>query len=257
MTTLFTISLNGQSYSFDPSQPIDLSLPLVEGDQNPNCYFAENVKFETIRMGTFVGSVAEGGPCNYQKITLTPHGNGTHTECYGHISAKTEASLYHCLKKFLYLCYVISMPVRQKNNDLILLLEDLKAISIPEYIEALVIRSTPNTEEKKRKVYSGTNPPYFEEGIGKYLAMKNINHWLVDLPSVDRESDGGVLQNHKDFWNFPDPVRTDCTITELVFVTNEVKDGLYLLNLQTTSLCMDASPSKPLLYSLYETSGKA
>jgi hypothetical protein len=44
--------------------------------------------------------------------------------------------------------------------------------------------------------------------------------------------------------------RMDCTITELIFVENEVRDGSYLLNLQMASFVNDASPSKPVLYKI-------
>jgi hypothetical protein len=36
----------------------------------------------------------------------------------------------------------------------------------------------------------------------------------------------------------------------MIFVPNEVADGIYLLNLQIASFENDASPSKPILYSI-------
>ena len=75
------LSIHSKNYWADLQQPVDISLPLKEGAENPNCYWAEPVKFETIVADNFIGSVQRGGPVNYQKLTLTPHGNGTHTEC--------------------------------------------------------------------------------------------------------------------------------------------------------------------------------
>ncbi|MEL6824109.1 MAG: hypothetical protein AAFP70_20315, partial [Calditrichota bacterium] len=46
--------------------------------------------------------------------------------------------------------------------------------------------------------------------------------------------------------------RIRSTITELIFVPAEVKDGLYLLNLQLSPLPLDAVPSRPVLYQLNE-----
>jgi hypothetical protein len=77
---------------------------------------------------------------------------------------------------------------------------------------------------------------------------------LIDLPSVDREHDEGKLLAHKAFWNVTDvanlnsDARHDATITELIFVPDNVPDGNYLLNLQIASFENDASPSKPILY---------
>jgi hypothetical protein len=82
------------------------------------------------------------------------------------------------------------------------------------------------------------------------MVESGIRHLLLDLPSVDREEDGGQLLAHKAFWQYPHNTRTDATITEMVYVPNELRDGLYLLNLQTISLDLDASPSKPVVYAV-------
>jgi len=44
----------------------------------------------------------------------------------------------------------------------------------------------------------------------------------------------------------------DATITELIFVPNSVKDGKYILNILIAPFENDASPSKPILYKLYD-----
>lgn len=75
-------------------------------------------------------------------------------------------------------------------------------------------------------------------------------HLLIDLPSVDKEHDGGKLTAHKTFWNYPKAPRKEATITEMIFVPNAVKDGLYLLNLQVAPFENDASPSRPVIYPL-------
>jgi arylformamidase len=76
----------------------------------------------------------------------------------------------------------------------------------------------------------------------------NVEHLLLDLPSVDREVDGGALAAHKAFWNYPENTRRNCTITEFIYVPNTIFDGSYLLNLQTAPIENDATPSRPVLY---------
>ncbi len=245
-----TIQLANQLFTFDLSQPYDLSIPIQEGKQNPNCYWAEPPYFETIRAGDFVGSVALGGSCNYQKISLTPHGNGTHTECYGHISAD-KATINALHKNFFSLAQLISVLPQSHNEDKIIFWEQIEALLPPNIpIEALIIRTLPNDETKKTRNYNQSNPPYLHSLVGEKLAERNIQHLLVDLPSVDREIDGGRLAMHKAFWQYPHSVRQNATITELIFVENYIPDGTYLLNLQIISLETDASPSKPLIYPL-------
>lgn len=246
---IIQIPYQKQLFSCNLQKPIDISLPLLAGKENPNCYHAEPVQYEVIRAGSFVGSVAEGGNCNYQRVTFTPHGNGTHTECYGHISTHKQATVLHCLRKFWFMAQVISVLPARVGEDLVVSLAEVQPkINLP--IEALVIRTLPNEENKRTRQYSDTNPPYLEEAVGKFLADNNIQHLLVDLPSVDREVDGGKLLAHRAFWQYPHQTRQDCTITELIYVPDHVPDGLYFLNLQVPSFDLDAVPSKPVLYAL-------
>lgn len=247
------LTFNKKKYSANLSAPLDISLPLREGKNNPNCYWAEPVKFETISSGNFIGSVKAGGNVNYQKLTFAPHGNGTHTECFGHLSADDNATINRSLTHFHFMAEVISvLPEKLSNGDsLITLKQVLEKIKHPQ-AEAIIIRTLPNTDSKKIQQYSGTNPPYLEAAVTEYLAKNGVNHLLVDLPSVDREVDEGKLLAHKAFWDFTHKVRTHSTITELIFIDNSIPDDLYLLNLQIASLEMDAGPSKPVLYKLEE-----
>ncbi|GAC1598889.1 MAG: cyclase family protein [Hymenobacter sp.] len=250
-----TFPHTGRTYAYDPAAPLDISLPLAPGPEQVSCFWAEPVEFDTIRVGRFVGSVALGGSTNYQRVHLTPHGNGTHTECYGHISPDPAATLNQCLRRFLFVARLVSVAPRpQPNGDQVVMLADvLSALAAPAdraLPEALILRTLPNDEAKRRRHYSGTNPPYIEPALAGFLVEHHVQHFLLDLPSVDREEDAGQLLAHHAFWQYPAQPRRAATITELIFVPDVVADGLYLLNLQITSLELDASPSKPVLYRL-------
>ena len=94
------------------------------------------------------------------------------------------------------------------------------------------------------------NPTYVLEDAAVYLKTKNIKHLLIDLPSVDKEQDGGELLAHNAFWNTEGKLRLDATITEFIYVSNKIDDGCYMLNLQIAPFENDANPY------LVETSGK-
>jgi kynurenine formamidase len=238
-----------KKYTADLDKPLDISLPLFSGEHNPNAFHIANPKFEPIKVGSFVGSVQEGGACNCENLFLNAHGNGTHTECVGHIS-KERITINQTLKQFYAIAQVISVsPTTIENGDYMVMLNSIENIFNKE-AEAIIIRTLPNNVSKKTGQYSGNNPTYLEPALGTFLANNNIKHLLVDLPSVDREEDGGALATHHAFWQYPNNTRLNATITELIFVDDAITDGFYLLNLQIASFESDASPSKPVLYQL-------
>jgi hypothetical protein len=116
--------------------------------------------------------------------------------------------------------------------------------------EALIIRTLPNDLQKKSMNYSSTNPAYLDHSVMNVIEYFNIQHLLIDLPSVDRESDGGALAFHHAFWNVPASPNLFKTITELIYVDAAIEDGNYILELQVAPFENDASPSRPVLYKL-------
>lgn len=229
--------------------PMSIAIPIKDGEQNPNCYFAEPVKFEVIRGDGFVGSIRLGGLVNHQKLTISPHGNGTHTECYGHIT-NSDVQIATQLQEYLHLAQLISVTPLENSGDLIIDRSVLEKESLVAGIKALIIRTMPNSSNKLQHNYSGTNPAYFTKEAMQFIVEHGIQHLVTDLPSVDKEEDDGKLFAHKTFWQLSGAIRKNATITELAFIDNNIEDGLYLLDLQVLQLYMDASPSNPILYSL-------
>jgi len=247
---LISFSHAGRRFSANLSKPIDLSIPLRDGAENPNCFWAPMPEFSPVRAGDFVGSTAEGGVVNFFNVRLNPHGNGTHTECVGHI-ARERFVLRECLLESHFLTKIVSLyPRRTEEGDRVIFRDQMEEIFSENEAEALIIRTLPNDDLKLRQNYSGSNPPYLHHEAVEFLVKCGVQHLLLDLPSVDREEDGGQLLAHRAFWQYPHATRSQATITEMVFVPNSVRDGLYLLNLQTTSLDLDASPSKPVVFEL-------
>lgn len=239
-----------KSYRADLSAPIDLSMPLRNGIDNANCFYAPPVAFWPVEAGSFIGSTERGGPVNFFNVTFNPHGNGTHTECVGHI-AKERYVLRECLTEAHFRAKLVSLyPQKTDEGDRVLTRAQLEEVISKHEAEALIIRTFPNDALKLRTTYSGANPPYLHHEAAKYIADCGVQHLLLDLPSVDREEDGGLLLAHRAFWQYPEAVRESCTITELIYVSNEIKDGFYLLNLQTASFDLDASPSKPVIFAV-------
>lgn len=246
-----TIHTNSKNYKIDFMQPIDISIPLHASKSNVNAWYLEEPKIEPVTVDDWVGSVAEGSAVNFNSIWFNPHAHGTHTECVGHITEKVH-SVNQNLNRFFFLAELITIPPQKQNGDFVISKKQLQFALGNKKREAVVIRTLPNTKEKLSKQYSHTNPPYLLEEAAIYLKEKEVMHLLIDLPSVDRESDEGKLLSHNAFWNTKGKLRLDATITEFIFVPNTIEDGTYFLNLQMAPFENDASPSKPILYKTIE-----
>lgn len=249
------ISYHDKNYVADASKPLDVSLPLEANEKNPIAWYQNQPEITPVVMGTFVGSVSLGtSSTNFNNIFFNPHAHGTHTECLGHITHDFY-SINQALKEFFFLATVITVTPKKIEEDWIIDEESLIFLKNAP-TKAVLIRTNPNLEEKKHKNYSNTNPPYLLEETAVFLREIGVKHLLIDLPSVDKEVDGGKLAAHKAFWNVKDVYKLnedacfDATITEMIYIDNSIKDGLYLLNLQIASFENDASPSKPVLYEL-------
>lgn len=247
------------NFQIDLSKPIDISIPLSNTEQNPIAWYIEKPQIEPVVFGEWIGKVSEGSSTNFNNIFFNPHGHGTHTECLGHITREFH-SINQCLKQFFFTAQLISVEPEKIDDDLVITKSQIqKAIDCRASLamtEAIIIRTLPNKESKKSTNYSHTNPPYLSEDAAVFIRESGIQHLLIDLPSVDREEDEGKLLAHKAFWNVKDvnnlndDARLDCTITEMIFVANEIQDGSYVLNLQIAAFENDASPSKPILYKI-------
>lgn len=239
-----------QTQYIDTEKGLDISLPLSNDAQNPTAWYVETPVFEPVRANGFVGSVAEGGSVNFRNIFFNPHGHGTHTECLGHIT-KEFHSVNKSLRSYFFTAKLITLEPEKVGEDFIIQKTQLEHLLVDDSCEALIIRTTPNTEAKKHLNYSASNPAYIAVDAIEVFNQTKIKHLLIDLPSVDREEDGGVLAFHHAFWQVPENPQYDKTITEFIYVNDSISDGDYILNLQTAPFENDASPSRPVLFEIF------
>lgn len=244
-----TIEHHSGKLQIDLSNPLDISIPLRASKRNVNAWYISEPKIEPVKTKDFIGSVKAGADVNFNDIYFNPHAHGTHTECIGHITEEFH-SINKNLKQFFFTAELISVAPENYMKDTIISKKQIEALLKDKKPEALVIRTMPNTKDKKNRHYSETNWAYLTEEAMVFIREQGIQHVLIDLPSVDREHDGGKLLAHKAFWNFDGERRMHCTITEFIYVRNKIKDGNYMLNLQIAPFENDATPSKPILYEI-------
>lgn len=245
------IRFQNTTYSARMSEPVSLNLPVERDGSGVNAYFIPDAVFSPFCIGSFVGSVHQGGACNCEVIQFCAHGNGTHTETVAHVSKEFHPA-HQAIKQALMTARVISVQPVIKENDRVITLASLPDDLFRSLPPALIVRTQSDSNRNLR--FSGTNPCYFDAEVCKKLAESGVKHLLFDQPSVDREEDGGALAAHKAFFYENGSPQYDRSITELIEVPQHLQDGLYLLNLMVSAFASDAAPSCPVLYALEEVS---
>ena len=222
-------------------------------------------------MGEFVGDTRRGGSCNVDQLSLIPHCNGTHTESVGHIVDQTVPLGGLLTQAWLVADLISVQPVSARetkesyrpeldHHDYVVTAHALKKVAPETASTALIIRTLPNPETKTTLAYGQPqHPAFLTVEAMQWILGRDVQHLLLDLPSVDKMYDEGLLTNHHIFWNVPESTHgltkttfKDKTITEMIFVRDQVPDGRYVLSLQIPAFVSDAAPSRPMLYPIQE-----
>ncbi len=248
------ISHHGRRYRIALNDPIDLSLPLSATASGPRAWYVEGARMEPVRDGEKVYAVSAGASVNFRNVFFNPHGHGTHTESVGHISPEIPP-VGPMLPRYFFTAQLMSVRPEERRHadgalDRVITLNHFREVIGDHVPEALVLRTLPNDANKRERLWSGTNPAYIEAQACTWLRSIGVRHLLLDVPSVDREKDDGLLAAHHAFWDFPNTLDLQRTITEMIFVPDEVRDGDFILELQLPHFINDAAPSRPVLYAL-------
>lgn len=260
---------------FDWSKPVDIAIPVRFSQPQTRAWGIAPATQQPWRDGSFVGEITEGGSVNCREMRIVAHSAGTHTECVGHVVADPVTMADVTLRP-VSLAALITVPLHPLGqsgdtyggtslaDDAVVtasaLQHALRAIGGPPRSEfatsALVLRTQLDGVTRVGHDWSNSNPPYLTDQAIDVLRDAGFMDLLLDIPSVDREWDGGGLPSHHRWWDLPAGVQrlqgTTCnrTITELIDVPTTVADGWYGLLLQVPSIASDAAPSRPVLYPL-------
>ena len=261
------IEHNQTLYKIAPNKVVDLSIPYNFNGQQPNFYNVNKGSSIPLKTGNVIWDVSKGAGCNVPEISMNIHCSGTHTESVGHLLENSGDVGSLLMNPFMpavlitldtvnfnsckdtYHCHVGNKEQVISFNKSFMKYKrffDVKP-------DVLIIRTRPNPKSKKFTNFSDNRPPFFTNEAMSMICDIKIKHLIVDIPSVDRMSDDGILGNHRIFWgdgynpNSKLNPESTKTITELAYIPNTVKDGFYFVNIQIPHFVCDAAPSRPLL----------
>jgi len=261
-------------FSWSLAIPVDFET-LENAPKQPNHFGAAVAASRPMQAGGFIGDTRQGGSCNVNELTINPHCNGTHTETIAHIcdfDGEMSLKIDSISPPPLMPCVLITVipetvagsntddytPALKQGDQIVSrgALETVLSAFDNEQLECLVVRTLPNDKSKCSQVYDGDHqPPFFSRDAIMYLNERGIQHLVLDIPSLDRLHDDGLLTCHHLFWQVVEGAHQASpnsllhkTITEMAYIDDEIEDGFYFINLQTPAFINDAAPSRPMLY---------
>jgi kynurenine formamidase len=248
-----TLDWHGKTLRINFAAGVAIAIPLQPGGPQPAFFAPSPMSATALQLDGFTGDVQRGGSCNVQVLTWAPHCHGTHTECAGHVLAESVNVLdtidsEPCLARLVS----IACPPGTSRINLQQLHKALP-VGFVDYA-ALVLRTLPNSVAKKSRDYAAEPAyPVLDGECMQSLAASGLRHLLLDTPSLDA-ADNTELANHRRWWGLNDKnencsaVARTRSLTEMIYVPDELADGDYWLDLQLSPLQADATPSRPVLY---------
>ncbi|GAA0856254.1 cyclase family protein [Aliiglaciecola litoralis] len=271
---MVTVELANGRYQVNVAFAHSIAIEMAFNAPQPNHFGADIATATPMQAGGFIGDTQQGGSCNVNQLSLNPHCNGTHTETLAHICDK-DSVLSLTIADIdippLLPCSLISVmpqngiasgeqyrPELTEHDEVISRqqLEHAMADIDDCQLTAVVIRTLPNDNDKCTRAYNEQQqPPFLTADAVLYLNERGVEHVLLDVPSVDRLHDDGLMTCHHLFWQVPEGSHqagphslVNKTITEMAFIDDHIADGFYFLNLQMPAFINDAAPSRPVLY---------
>lgn len=207
--------------------------------------------------------VAQGAAVNCQHVVFNPHAHCTHIETLAHVTVDGPDVADLQLPGWM-LAVLVTVPTARlvetgergpqtaSDADQVIPAAPIRAaLTQWREVQALIVRPAPSVADVED--YSATNPPYFTTEAIAEIARSELRHLCVELPSIDREQDGGTTPNHRIWWGLADNARRagdakwpSRTITELLRVPARLPDGPGLLALQVAPFTGDAAPCRVL-----------
>ncbi|MFC2155259.1 cyclase family protein [Acidobacteriota bacterium] len=184
----------------------------------------------------FVGDVQKGGSCNVDILRYVPHGL-THIETSAHILSWDERAVTlkdippQNLCGLVYLMDLTHLEAKPGQSiDRRDIEARIKKITLPITMLALKTRASllPQDTDFSGKDYLYLHP---EAAQAIHDFKPRLHCLILDLPSIDRENDGGQLLAHRYFFGLPRKAhqwvdKEKRTLVELAWFS-DLKEGYY------------------------------
>ncbi|MDH5404684.1 MAG: cyclase family protein [Candidatus Heimdallarchaeota archaeon] len=186
----------------------------------------------------FVGDILRGGSCNVTIHNYSPH-NLTHLETSLHIVDNGIPVSAIPNKHLNGILYLIDLTKTYDQDDECIKWDDIseQITNLHPSVTFIALKTYSSTLDQFHD-FSGEDPLFLDPFAAKMIHdLKNnkINGLILDLPSIDKETDGGKLLAHRNFLGLPregikSTVEEFRFIVELAYFEN-LQQGYYYLNI--------------------------
>ncbi len=272
-----TFLVHGKAWVCDESAGCDATLPFDPALRGGRAFGLRPTTVAAVEIGGGRSlRVDDGAPVDCADVMLNPHGGGTHVECVGHIVADAwtlaDVEMPGLLPATLLEVKVEALGGcgehaggKSAGTDRVLtaraLTEAWDACGVEGFDEAIAVRTDAASALPVGADWTGTNPPYPTIEAMDWLAGRARSLLVLDLPSLDREDDGGTTPNHRRWWGLPDGARTlgavaapQRLICELARFGPDLAPGPHLLRLDVAPIASDAAPARVRLLRAHRAS---
>lgn len=203
----------GKTRWFVPGEPQSVSREVYfkERTRSVNAFHLSPITLKTVEFeGQFVGDVTRGGSCNVDTLQYVPHGL-THLETSAHIlsPASNPPTVNDIPPENLSgIVYLIDLShLGTKKGESIppeAVQKKLETLTLPVSMLALKTHSSllPQDHDFSGKDFLSLAPETAKV-IHDYRSPNRIDCLILDLPSIDPESDGGKLAAHREYFGLP------------------------------------------------------
>lgn len=256
--------LNGKARTFRLTnpRPVSREVHFYPQTKAPNGFFLPRISSTTfVYKDQFTGDVQKGGSCNVDILGCVPHGL-THIETSAHILVQDEHAVTIKdipVQNLSGPVYVIDVSSLDAGAGTALqwqhIEKKLKNISLPVSMLAIKTKASLLPQDTD---FSGKDFLYLGPDTARQLHdfKPQIKCLLLDLPSIDREHDGGKLSAHRNFFGLPEKGhrhedKEKRTLVELAWFSG-LEEGYYYAFITPQRFQTNAVSTGIVFYSLQE-----
>ena len=227
--------------------------------------------------GVFIGDVEQGGSCNVDILHLSPH-KLTHLQTETHIiSEGTNISDLGLIEGFALVVDLSGWMGLEKDETLdsngrkstnsisvaqlqYAVDEAIGQVLSPEQRFNLLAIKTRLSLDREDTDYTGRDPLHLEPEVAQFIhdyheivgnPGRQIQTLILDLPSIDREDDGGLLLAHRNYFGIKDGKSQGekRSLVEFAYLRG-LETGLYYCQIHPYPIQTNAIIVNPVFYPL-------